>query len=183
MQGKQLEEEEHEQNTHEYKGMNFDYHSDLFDKIDKAIVEYSNDLAEVKKNMEELLSKTTSSTDSYAYVHAKITHEDLKKLKKYSEATYEWYQKKATMLSDLLKELKGECITLHKQHDEQDGEIDRLQEENTYLERQLERARRKEEDLKDQLKEKDEVMERQLDKARRKEENLKDQLEEKDKAY
>ena len=58
-----------------------------------------------------------------------------------------------------------------------------MQEENTYLERQLERARRKEEDLKDQLKEKDEVLERQLDKARRKEEDLKDQLEEKDKAY
>ena len=94
-----------------------------------------------------MLSKTTSSTNSYA--HAKISPQDFKKLKKYSEATYEWYQRKTTMLSDLLKELKGECITLHKQHDEQDGEIDRLQEENNYLERQLERARRKEEDLKD----------------------------------
>ena len=92
--------------------MNFEYHSDLFDKIDKAIVEYSNDLAEAKKNVEELLSKPTSSTDSYAYIHAKITDQDLKKLKRNSEATYEWYQKKTTKLYDLLKELKGECITL-----------------------------------------------------------------------
>ena len=118
LQGKQLEEEEQEQNTHEYKGMNFDYHSALFDKINKAIVEYNNDLAKAKKNVEELLSKTTSSTDSYAYIHAKITHEDLKKLKRDIDASYRWYQKKTTNLSDLLKELKDECITLHKQHDE-----------------------------------------------------------------
>ena len=172
MQGKQLEEEEQEQNTHEYKGMNFEYHSDLFDKIDKAIVDYNIDLVEAKKNVEEVL--TTCSTDSYA--NAKIAHQDFKKLKKYSGATYEWYQRKTTMLSNLLKDLKGECITLRRQHDEQDGEIDRLQEVNTYMERQLERARRKEEDLKDQLKENDEVLERQLDKARRKDEDLKDLL-------
>ena len=110
-------------------------------KLIKAIVEYNIDLAEAKKDVEELLSKTTSSTDSYAYIHAKITHEDLKKLKRDIDASYRWYQKKRTDLSDLLKELKDECITLHKQLDEQDGEIDRLQEENTYLERQLERAK------------------------------------------
>ena len=50
------------------------YHSTLFDKIDKAIVEYNTDLAEAKKNVEELLSKKTSSTNSYAYIHANITH-------------------------------------------------------------------------------------------------------------
>ena len=106
--------------------MNLVYHSPLFDKIDKAIVEYNTDLAKAKKNVEELLSKTTSSTDSYAYIHAKITHEDLKKLKRDIDASYRWYQKKTTDLSDLLKELKDECITLHKQLDEQVGEIDRL---------------------------------------------------------
>ena len=101
--------------------------------------------------MEEVL--TTCSTDSYE--NASISSPDLRKLKKYSGATYHWYQTKTTILSDLLKELKGECITLRKQHDVQDVEIDRLQEENNYLERQLERARRKEEDLKNQLEEKD----------------------------
>ena len=131
MQGKQLEEEEQEQNTHEYKGMNFEYHSDLFDKIDNAIIDYTKDLAIAKKNVEEVL--TTCHTDSYD--NASISSPDFRKLKKYSTTTYQWYQRKTTMLSNLLKELKGECITLRRQHDVQDVEIDRLQEENNYLER------------------------------------------------
>ena len=87
MQGKQLEEEEQEQNTHEYKGMNFEHHSELFDKIDNTIVEYTNNLALAQKKVEEALK--TCSTDSYD--NARISSPDFRKLKKYSGATYQWY--------------------------------------------------------------------------------------------
>ena len=94
LQGKKIEEEQEQgQDTHEHKGMNLVYHNFLFDKIDKAIVEYDIDLPIVRKDLEKLFSKATSSIDSYQYIHAKITHEDLKKLKKHIEASFRWYQK------------------------------------------------------------------------------------------
>ena len=167
LQGKQVEEEkEQEQDIHEHKGMNLVYQSPLFDKIDKAIVKYDIDLSTIRKDLEELLSKATSSTDCFSYTHAKVSYNDLKDIKRHIEVSFGWYQKKATNLSNLLKVIKDECITLHEQLNEKkeevenpksefEEEIDNLKVDNVNLRLQLEEARRKEEGLKDQLDEKD----------------------------
>ena len=82
LQGKQVEEEqEQEQDTHEHKGMNLVYHNPLFDKIDEATVQYDIDLSTTRKDLEELLSKVTSTTDWFSSTHAKVSHKDLKDIK------------------------------------------------------------------------------------------------------
>ena len=83
--------------------MNFEHHSELFDKIDNTIVEYTNNLAFAQKNVEEALKKC--STDSYD--NASISSPDFRKLKQYSGATYQWFQSETRILTGLLKQLKG----------------------------------------------------------------------------
>ena len=48
--------------------MNFEYHSDLFDKIDNVIVRCTNDLAFAQKNVEEVVEFRASRQYWYLFI-------------------------------------------------------------------------------------------------------------------